>query len=49
MANPWITHVKQYAKTHNISYREALKRAKSTYKKKGGKVKGGKVKKRGKK
>ena len=22
----WIAHVKQYAKTHNISYKEALKK-----------------------
>jgi hypothetical protein len=29
----WITHVKQYAKTHNISYKDALKKASSTYKK----------------
>ena len=29
----WIAHVKQYAKTHNISYKEALKKASSTYKK----------------
>ena len=33
MPSAWITHVKQYAKTHNISYREALKKAGSTYKK----------------
>ena len=30
----WITHVKQYAKTHNISYKDAVKKASSTYKKK---------------
>ena len=30
----WITHVKAYAKQHNISYKEALKKASSTYKKK---------------
>ena len=29
----WIAHVKQYAKTHKISYKEALKKASSTYKK----------------
>ena len=29
----WITHVKEYAKTHNISYKEAMTQAKSTYKK----------------
>lgn len=32
--NSWIAHVKDYAKKHNISYREALKQAKATYKKK---------------
>ena len=31
--NPWITHVKQYAKEHNISYRDALKKASESYKK----------------
>ena len=29
----WIAHVKQYAKTHKISYKEGLKKASSTYKK----------------
>ena len=24
--SPWITHVKQYAKAHNISDKEALKK-----------------------
>ena len=24
--SPWITHVKQYAKTHNISYKDAFKK-----------------------
>ena len=33
MPSAWITHVKQYAKEHNITYREALKKAGSTYKK----------------
>ena len=33
MPSTWITHVKIYAKEHNISYREALKKASSTYKK----------------
>ena len=33
MPSAWITHVKQYAKTHNISYKDALKKASSTYKK----------------
>jgi hypothetical protein len=37
MPNPWITHVKEYCNTHNCSYKEALKKAKSTYnKQKGG-------------
>lgn len=31
MANSWITHVKQYAKSHNVSYKTALKNAKSSY------------------
>lgn len=33
MASSWIAHVKQYAKTHNISYKDALKKAGSTYNK----------------
>ena len=33
MPSSWITHVKQYAKDHNITCREALKKAGSTYKK----------------
>ena len=33
MASSWIAHVKQYAKTRKISYKEALKKAGSTYKK----------------
>ena len=33
MPSAWITHVKQYATEHKISYREALKKAGSTYKK----------------
>jgi DNA adenine methylase len=34
--NPWISHIKSFAKKHNISYNEALKDAKckATYKKK---------------
>ena len=31
MANSWIEHVKQYAKSHNVSYKQALKGAKSSY------------------
>lgn len=34
--NPWILHVKKYAKDHNITYPEALKKAASSYKKKRG-------------
>jgi hypothetical protein len=33
MPSSWISHVKQYAKDHNMSYKEALKKASSTYKK----------------
>ena len=33
MPSAWITHVKSFAKEHNITYREALKKAGSTYKK----------------
>ena len=33
MASAWIIHVKQYAKTNKISYKDALKKAGSTYKK----------------
>ena len=40
MANPWITHVKKYAKTHKISYGDAISKARATYKKKGMKGKG---------
>ncbi len=32
MPNPWIEHVKNYAKDHNLSYKDALKEAKSSYK-----------------
>ena len=31
--SPWISHVKAYAKEHNIKYGEALKKASATYKK----------------
>ena len=30
-SNRWITHVKEYAKIHNISYKEALSKARLTY------------------
>ena len=32
MANKWITHVKQYAAQHGISYPEAMIKAKASYK-----------------
>lgn len=31
MASDWIKHVKQYAKTHNIKYGEALKEASASF------------------
>ena len=34
MPNPWIEHVKTYAKEHNITYGEAISQAKETYVKK---------------
>ena len=30
---PWLAHVEQYYKTHSVSYKEALQKAKATYKK----------------
>ena len=33
MPSAWISHVKQYAKDNNISYKEALKTASSSHKK----------------
>ena len=33
MASSWIAHVKQYAKTNKISYKDALKNAGPSYKK----------------
>ena len=32
MANKWITHVKQYAAQHGISYLEAMMKARASYK-----------------
>ena len=32
-SNPWIKHVKAYAKQHNISYGDAISKAKASYKK----------------
>ena len=37
MSNAWISHVKAYAKKHKCSYREAMSKAKASYK--GGKGK----------
>ena len=31
MSNPWIEHVKKYAKTHRLSYGDALLKAKKSY------------------
>jgi hypothetical protein len=31
--NPWVQHVKAYAKEHGCTYKEAMKKAKETYKK----------------
>lgn len=41
MSSPWIEHVKKTAKNKGISYKEALKVASTTYKKK--KTKGGSI------
>ena len=30
--NPWILHVKKYALEHNLSYKDAMSKAKPTYK-----------------
>jgi len=38
MTNPWIQHVKQYAKEHNLSYKDALKKARPSYQKGSGYV-----------
>lgn len=32
MANGWIEHVKQYQQSHGCSYREAMSKAKDSYK-----------------
>ena len=32
--NPWIAHVKAYAKKHNLSYGEAIPKARPSYSKK---------------
>ena len=38
MPNNWILHVKEYASKHNVSYRNALRDASSSYKQTGGSV-----------
>jgi len=30
-ANPWIAHVKKFARAHGLSYGEAMKKARSSY------------------
>lgn len=32
MPNKWIQHVKDYAKQHGLSYKDAMSQAKSSYK-----------------
>ena len=32
--NEWISHVKKYQQEHNVSYKQAMKDAKDSYKKK---------------
>lgn len=32
MSNPWVEHVKKYAKDNNLSYRESMVQSKSSYK-----------------
>lgn len=31
--NKWIEHVKKYANQHKVTYKEAMKKAKASYKK----------------
>lgn len=38
MASEWLDHVKAYAKKNNVSYKEAMSKAKASYKPKGKKV-----------
>ena len=38
MANPWITHVQNFAKKNKISYKEAISKARASYKKGGAKT-----------
>ena len=37
MANSWIDHVKAYSKKHGVSYKEAITKARASYKKQGAK------------
>ena len=37
MASAWILHVKAYAKKNKVSYKEAMSKAKASYKPKAGK------------
>jgi len=32
MSNPWIAHVKKYAKDNNLTYQQSMKQAKASYK-----------------
>jgi hypothetical protein len=34
MASAWVDHVKAYAKSHGVSYKEAMSKASASYKKK---------------
>ena len=43
-SNPWISHVQKYAKKHDITYKEAMSKAKSSYKPKNRPKKGKGVK-----
>jgi hypothetical protein len=36
MVNPWLEHVKKYAKSKGISYKDAISKARPSYKPKGG-------------
>lgn len=39
MANSWIEHVKAYSKKNGVSYKEAISKARASYKKQGAKAK----------
>ena len=36
MPSDWIKHVQKYSKEHNCSYKDAMSRAKASYKKQSG-------------